>query len=500
MFTNRKFKILFTIAIGLAIATIGSILTWYQVSRSELTRTNIDAREAVAAVERLLDETYSAIELASPLLFRACTPETRASLSRLAIGIEHLRMINFFNQNQLACSSYDAADPGQEYITIGHIQTLILAMDDYISPGIPVIILRKNFNNHAITASIAAKWVADSLHELSGNRDLYLRVNGDMLTNNNSMVKPLPQENALSVASGRYPFSIVYAENEPVPFLTFLREGVLSLTLSFLLAATLSTVLWNLLFKPKSIREELMLAVDRGEIIPWYQPIIDANTGSVSGIEVLARWKKSDGQIIPPNSFIPVAEQSQMIVPLTRKLMEHAARELPALISHREGALHIAFNITHTHILETGFIAECLAFISAFPVDKVNLTVELSERESFNGSADMRKRLHGLHNHGIALALDDFGTGYANMEYLSEIPIDIIKIDRVFIKRIGQGHSAEQLLLSVIEMAKVLNMSIVAEGVETQEQADWLKEHGVGWLQGYIYSPPVPFAKLRDLL
>ncbi|EHX5779986.1 EAL domain-containing protein, partial [Shigella flexneri] len=484
-----------TLAIGLSIAAGGAALTWYQVAETDLSRTAAAAHEAVSVTERLLDEAQGAIDLVYPLSVQPCTPQLRTELGRLTISHEHIRVINIFNQNLLSCSSWEGADPVREFISAGDNQTLILATDDYISPGVPVMILRKTDNDNAITASIATKWVADNMTLLNLRRPLSLRVGNTVLTSDNTLVKAIPRGNRHAVYSGLYPFSIEYPGDLSVPLTLYFHDGALSLLLSVLLGAAVATGLWKIKFRRKSRYDEIYEAMRKDEIVPWYQPIMDASTGEIAGVEVLARWVKADGEVIYPGSFITEVERSDLVIPLTRSLMARASRDLPPLTGDGK-RWHISFNITQSHIMETGFIAECLTFIDAFTPGSITLTIEPTEREPFDNSDEMRCQLKRIHDAGIALALDDFGTGYANMEYLSEIPVDIIKIDRVFVNRIGQGESAEHLLTSLIEMANTLKKEIIAEGVETEAQAAWLYERGVGKLQGFLYSPALPPDKL----
>ncbi|WP_270655253.1 EAL domain-containing protein [Enterobacter bugandensis] len=492
-------RIVLTLAIWLTITMAGALLTWYQVADSDLKKSASDAQKVVSSTERLLDKAHNAIDRARPLLTQPCTSKVSDGLSRLAIGIEHVRVINFFKQNILTCSSYGGADPVREFISADDGQTLILVTDDYISPGVPVMILRARYGDMSITASVATLLIADALKLSGSHRSLSLHIAEMELTASNHLVRNPLERKKLSIHSVRYPFSVVYSGEWRVPLPIFLHDGALSLLLSTLLGATVAIAIWQILFRRRTLYEELHEAVNNGEIVPWYQPIVEATTGRILGVEVLARWEKKDGTVLSPASFIPEAENSDLIIKLTRRLMEQAARELPLLLKGQP-RWHIGFNVTQVHIQEIGFITECLSFIAAFPPESIILTIELTEREPFGRSEAFRAKLLRINTSGIAIALDDFGTGYANMEYLSEIPLDVIKIDRVFVSRIGQGPDAEQLLLSLINMAQGLNMEIVAEGVETEVQANWLREHGVGWLQGYYFSRPIPQSELAQMI
>lgn len=495
-------KLVATLATGLAVILAGATLTWYQVSKTELNDTALAAEQVVRANERLLGEARSAAERAHTLLLQPCNPQTRTELGRLAIGIEHIRVINLFYSNHLSCSSWDGTRAVKEDVPAGPGHTVTLLTDDYISPGVPVMVLRSAFPEGAVTTSMTPHWSAVTLRLVSTHRPLFLRAGDVILTADNRLQPPHVVSDGGSlhaIHSGLYPFSVEYSGSPGIPLVLYLREGAVSLLLSVLLGTAVAAGVWLLAFRRKSPYDLLAVALKRGEIVPWYQPVVDTQTGMITGVEVLARQVKSDGTVIPPDRFIPVAENSDLIIPMTRSLMAQASRELPELVRNTDYRWHVGVNITQAHVLESGFLAECLTFMKAFAPGSIKLTVELTEREPFDNSPEMLNRLQQLHRNGIAVALDDFGTGYANLEYISEVHVDIIKIDRTFVRRIGEGESGERLLSSLIDMAAALDLRMVAEGVETEEQMLWLMSRGVTWLQGYLYSPPVPVGSLREV-
>lgn len=495
----RPLRIAAIMAAGLAVTLAGAALTWYQVSQAELNDTALAAEQVVRANEILLDEARYAAKRAHPLLLRPCSPQTRTELGRLAIGIEHIRVINLFYRSHLACSSWDGTQGIKEDVpaSVGHAVTLLI--DDYISPGVPVMVLRTGFPEGTITTSMTTHWSAVALKLLSTHRPLFLRADSVVLTADNRLYPAAVVsggKHRYAIHSGLYPFSVEYPGTRMIPLTLYLREGRVSLALSSLLGAAAAAGVWFLAFRRRTPYEQLAAALKRGEIVPWYQPVVNAHTGRITGVEVLARQVKPDGNVILPDSFIPVAESSDLIVPLTRSLLAQAARELSELLRNNDHHWHVGVNITQAHVLEPGFLTECLTFMDAFVPGRIMLTVELTEREPFDSSPEMLRRLQQLHRNGIAVALDDFGTGYANLEYIGEVHVDIIKIDRAFVRRIGQGELGELLLKSLINMAGALELRMVAEGVETKEQAQWLSSCGVSWQQGYLYSPAIPVSQL----
>lgn len=495
-------KLAATLTIGIIIAFAGSILTWFHVSHAELKKTVFAAKQVVRANEFILDEARITAERARPFLLQPCTPQTRTELSRLAIGIERVRIINLFIQSNLVCSSWDGSRNIIMHIPAAPENTVTLLTDEHISPGMPIIVLDRYFPEGVVTVSMTTLEPAMTLQRYPTHRLLHLRAGEQVLTADNQLMTPGAgngDESLHAIHSVRYPFSVEYSGSQTLSLRLYLREGALLLLLSMLLGGAVSIGLWRLVFRPKTVYEQLSRAIKRGEIVPWYQPVVDTLNGVVIGVEVLARYVKPDATVISPDQFIPVAESSDLIIPLTRSLMTQASTELASLSGIRH-PLHVGVNITQAHVLEADFVEECLKFTSEFKPGCIKLNVELTEREPFDNSALMLRRLQQLHRNGITVSLDDFGTGHANLEYLSEVDVDIIKIDRAFIGRIGQAEAGERLLASLIEMAGFLNLVIIAEGVETVEQKMWLEANGVSWHQGYLYSPPVPLSQLEKIV
>ncbi|NEG98840.1 EAL domain-containing protein [Pantoea agglomerans] len=501
MFSHQRVKLAMTLVLGLLVTSAGFVFTWMQMQQAAQQTAVTSAGKAVNAIESLLDETQSAAAKAHPFVFQPCTAENRAELNRLVIGIEHIRMISIFYHGHLACSSFAAARADKEELPLVTSQKIAMLTDDYISPGVPVMILRSDFAEGVVTTSFPTHWVAEALRHYSVRLPLSLHAGGLVLNSYNALSRA-GQDNKTAlgaVHSGIYPFYVSYTRSNLLAPAAFLRDGAVRLLLWLLAGAIASAMLWAKLFRRKSAYATLAQAIENGEIVPWYQPQIDAKNGNISGVEVLARWQKPCGEMLAPGDFIPLAEQSGLIIPLTRKLMAQAAEELPAIISEVSGVWHVAVNITQQHILEPGFLTECLTFIDAFATGSMRMTVELMEREPLNNSSALKQKLQSLRNHHIVIALDDFGTGYANLDYLNEMKVDLIKIDRSFVSRLGQGTERARLLNAMIKMAQTLRLDIVAEGVETLEQAKWLAERGIDGMQGYLYSAPLPLQELARI-
>lgn len=195
---------------------------------------------------------------------------------------------------------------------------------------------------------------------------------------------------------------------------------------------------------------------------------------------------------IQPDQFIPLAESSGLIVIMTRQLMKQTADILMPVKHLLPDNFHIGINVSAGCFLAAGFEKECLNLVKKLGNDKIKLVLELTERNPIPVTPEARAIFDSLHQHNITFALDDFGTGYATYRYLQAFPVDFIKIDKSFVQMASVDEISGHIVDNIVELARKPGLSIVAEGVETQEQADLMIGKGVHFLQGYLYSPPVP--------
>jgi diguanylate cyclase (GGDEF)-like protein len=223
-----------------------------------------------------------------------------------------------------------------------------------------------------------------------------------------------------------------------------------------------------------------------------YQPKVDI-TGTLHGAEALVRWHDEKLGIVPPDRFIAIAEESGLIAELDAWVLGEACRQLAEWRAAGIDVPNISVNVCAADFKRPdypGFIARTL---QAHGLEPANLILEMTERVMFDESADdIHTSLEAIHALGIALSIDDFGTGYSSLSYLHRFPVKELKIDRSFVRGIGVDAMAESLAQTVINIGNMLKLSVIAEGVETQAQRDFLHKHGCLMYQGYLYSPPLP--------
>ncbi|MDR2264561.1 MAG: cyclic di-GMP phosphodiesterase [Enterobacter asburiae] len=242
--------------------------------------------------------------------------------------------------------------------------------------------------------------------------------------------------------------------------------------------------------------KEILTAIKRDQFYVVYQPVVDAKELKMRGVEVLMRWKHPTMGEIPPDAFINFAEAQKLIVPLTLHLFDLIIQDAPVLQTVLPPGAKLGINIAPGHLHADSFKEDMRTFNSALPPDHFQTVLEITERDMIQ-QREANQLFEWLHNEGFEIAIDDFGTGHSALIYLERFTMDYLKIDRGFVNAIGTETVTSPVLDAVLTLARRLNMSTVAEGVETPEQAAWLREHGVNFLQGYWISRPMPLAQFR---
>ncbi|MFK8022782.1 MAG: putative bifunctional diguanylate cyclase/phosphodiesterase [Ilumatobacter sp.] len=240
------------------------------------------------------------------------------------------------------------------------------------------------------------------------------------------------------------------------------------------------------------IQMRIRRAVERAEFELHYQPIIDARTGALVGVEALLRWRQPDGQLESPAVFLPYLEESKLIVQVGRWVVREACAQMAAWHRAEESmaSAHLALNISRVQMDASGLVDTVRQALETTGLDPQHLVVEIPETAVAERTSELSARLDELRQLGVRVAIDDFGVGQSSLSALFDIPADILKIDRRFVERVGRDAD-EPVIRSVIDIAQSLGMTTVAEGVETSDQARWLVAGGCDRLQGYHISRPV---------
>lgn len=249
-----------------------------------------------------------------------------------------------------------------------------------------------------------------------------------------------------------------------------------------------------------SLQGELQRSLQKNEFEVRYQPVIDLQENKCVGAEALINWVHPDGRQVRPDLFIPLAEDTGLIEPMTEWLMKQLRDEVAGLLAE-DRSLHIAINLSPCHFESSRILKTTSQFFGNTAIRPEQIIYEITERgliaENSGIARDVMKSLRKRESH---IALDDFGTGYSSLSYIRSFPLDYLKIDKSFIDAIGTDALTSGLVDSIIDMAKRLELRIIAEGVETREQVDYLRQHGVDYAQGWYFSKSMPIEPFREFV
>jgi Amt family ammonium transporter len=239
---------------------------------------------------------------------------------------------------------------------------------------------------------------------------------------------------------------------------------------------------------------ELRDAIARDQLRVFYQPIVSLVDEGILGVEALMRWEHPEEGLLAPAKFMPLVEQSGLIIPFGRWVLEQAWAQLARWheTDGRQAPVSVAVNVSAQQLVDDDFVPMVAEVLAATPNDSGRLVLELTESSLIDHSDESIAVLHRLQSLGIRLALDDFGTGYSSLSCLRRLPCNYLKLDRSFVSSIDQSASDHQITAAVIEMARALTMTVIAEGVETAEQLACLRRLGCHLGQGYLFERPLP--------
>ena len=245
---------------------------------------------------------------------------------------------------------------------------------------------------------------------------------------------------------------------------------------------------------------KMQTGMEREEFTLFYQPEYNLETYEAIGVEALVRWQQPSKDYISPEVFIPVAENSKQIYALERWIVSTALHQ--KLTWEREGLEHIevSINLSSKTLESDSNFKKLEDIIASYQVDYTKIIIEITETVIISNMDLAIERLTKLRSYGIKIALDDFGTGYYSLNYLLKLPIDIIKIDRSFISSIPGANEETAITKNILSMARDLNYMVVAEGIETEEQLEYLRQNSCGRGQGFLLCTPLPTNQVNEVL
>lgn len=499
---KRGKRMAVTILCGLLAVLLGSLILYLQAERALKQSTELTAEEAIRQFDLMLDNTAQAARELLPLAGQTCN-DVKLALREQVTRRPFVRSTNLVWDNNLYCSSLfgdyqEKVNPGD--YTQGK---LWLMNGNPVTPDTALLVYRLTEGNQGALTTLDGYHLSNVLRLIGRKTALLLQVGPNWLSADGKVhTDALP---ALPVAeskltSSRYAFTVAagFPEGETWRYMSSEYPPLFSLLIFFgVVSGAIGHVLQQ---RSSSPSHELRRALEAEEFVPYFQPVVHGDTKAWSGAEVLMRWNHPKEGLVRPDLFIPFAEHSGLIVPMTRSLMRQTAMLLAPAAASFDGPFHLGINITASHCKDLELVEDCREFLGAFAPGAIILVLELTERELIEPTPITHQLFEQLHAMGVMIAIDDFGTGHSSLGYLRQFNVDFLKIDQSFVAMIGVDALSRHILDSIIELSGKLDLGIVAEGVETEEQSAYLTEHGVNFLQGYLFGRPMPGAEFISAL
>jgi EAL domain-containing protein (putative c-di-GMP-specific phosphodiesterase class I) len=461
-----------------------------------------NAHAGIAALRRILAESPS---LCGPTFITLAQREIEHGLTLKDVLVENADAVQYCD----ALGRPVLVSPlSQQFSLPGQTETLTLVRLGSLS--MPVVRLTQAFGKREVSAfvpllSIPLEGELETLHpgtslRLSMADGSEIMAGGPVVAaddwgpgSDRIAVRSLAGDIPVRIEA-RVPFALVRAD--------YADFSVAFTVIAGLVSAALLLLMLQLARRANLPGFDLERAIRNNEIKPYYQPVIDVVTGRLAGCEVLARWIKSTGEVSQPGPFIDYAEMTGLAVPMTLSMMKQVNTDLASLCDEMPN-LKISINLFDGHFRDTAIVDDVQAIFSGSRIGFNQLVFEITERRPLPDSPAAAAVIGGLHALGARLAMDDVGTGHSNLAYMQTLGVDVIKIDRIFIQMIRPDLPQVPVLDGLIGMAQDLGTDIVAEGIETPEQATYLRSRGVRLAQGYLFAPalkPAAFVALARAL
>ncbi|CZY22450.1 EAL domain-containing protein [Enterobacter cloacae complex sp. 342H5] len=490
---SYRVRMVISVAIALALMIAGLMVTGSHELKNERRDASAASKKLLSYTENLFDEANVAAKqgwLARDIL---CNDKKSRTLDILIARYPHIRGLNFVENGQVWCSSLTGNEIRQIPADLQSGERVGVLAGDVVTPDVPVLYYFVPVGHDEVLISINGLFIINAFRLAGVEMPTFIQIGNSRVTSTGEVLYSQKRQHYQyeTVVSSRYPLRVSFERPTSLHWHKYWRNNVQLIIFFTLLSAVAGQLCWRALSRLSSPAQALRQAIADRHIVPYYQPVYDSLTHNIAGFEVLARWKQGDSGFISPDVFIPLAEQTRLIVPLTRMLMAQVTDDLRKVIGHFPPNIHIALNISAEHFVDHNLLSDVQSMLEAFHPHPVKIVLELTERQSIETTAEALANIEALKKIGVAIALDDFGTGYSNLAWIAQLNPDFIKIDKLFVGQIGQDKETA-LVDSVIEIARKMHLQLIAEGVETAEQVEYLRNKQIEFLQGYYFSRPIP--------
>jgi sensor c-di-GMP phosphodiesterase-like protein len=498
------------VMVGIAVPIVLSIyLARHEAIDSEKSRARAYALDVIARSEAVTDQINDGIDkLVAARTSDPCSLSNQALMKQIDLSSSYIQAIGYVFGNRMVCSSLGSEITGLELGPVDMVRKsgakfrinvefpfakgskfLVVERDGYaaiIHKDLPIDVTTNVEGISLATLSYPELNILTSRGVIK-KEWLQLFASGDTTFVDHDYVVAVarPKRHMIAAIS-----AVPVAE---------LNKKIYSISLVLVPFGLLASVLfaWAVFYLAKlrtAMPAVIKSALKRKEFFLEYQPLVELSTGRWIGVEALIRWRRMDGEIVRPDIFIPIAEDSGLIRQISQYVVCHIASEAAELLRRRPD-FHIGINLAadDLHEEETVFMLRELA--ASMGARNRNFIIEATER-SFTDHKVAISVISKLRSEGFPVAIDDFGTGYSSLAYLERIQLDYLKIDKSFVETLDTDSATSEVILHIIEMAKSLKLEMIAEGVETEAQAQFLRERGVRYAQGWLFGKPMSLSAI----
>lgn len=489
MLTTRsrwRNRIIQSVTISLIAAVMMSGGAYYQTLRWLQEHQKDSVRVAVRQLDRILDNASVAAKMASSLQGQSCAPTVIQKLRNQMAITPNVGNIELATNDVVYCSTLS----GDSRHDVRPSQSLFLSASLSPLQGHPFIILRQGTRHFSVFISTDGYYLSNILESASIFAPVsFVTENGWMDSGGHIHTWNGAKLQNIRINSGKFDYYLQSSVERSEVMQLLAMYGKYSAGFILILSVFLGGVYYFWSGREAASVLAFIRALENKELVPFFQPIVRSNDFKPVGCEVLIRWIHN-GKIITPEDFIPFAEKNGLIIMLTRALFAELAESFLQDF-HPEESFYISLNISPRHF-ESLTMPDDFSILTRTLDNRVNLVAEITERDLLADNENVRKNISWLKDEGVQLSLDDYGTGHSALEYLHRFNMDFIKIDKLFISEVGQNSICDSIVANVVDLSERLDLKVVAEGVETKEQAMLLKEYGIDALQGYLFSRPLP--------
>lgn len=515
---NRIFSISLAAIVALFAIAAPIAVSLYISHQQSLDIETTSALSLADELQRRTDKTNAQIkdafvELRKEKPTNPCSEDRIKLMREIGITSSYLPAVGYVANGRWMCSSLGHHGKGVELGPVDYVSTtgasVRMEVTLSIAPEMQFIMIEK----YGYAAIIHRELPLDVFED---NRDVSLAsVNtstGLLLLKRGvfkkEWLRPLPKGGYATFFDGEYVVALRRSNDfdwtsvaaVPVKYVD-VRSHKLSMVLvpiGILAGLLLVTAFYFLAKQQTSWPSVLRVALKRKEFFLEYQPVIDLQTGRCVGAEALMRWRRANGKLVAPDLFIPIAEESNLILRITDRVLELIERDVPKLLQDHPD-FHFAINLSAADLRCLNIVSNLRGLMERTWIKPKNLVVEATER-GFVNTELAHDIARDFRNMGICVAIDDFGTGYSSLSYLTTFKVDYLKIDKSFVDTIGTDAATSTVVLHIIEMAKSLDIKMIAEGVETEMQANFLRERGVQYAQGWLFAKAMSINDLAQFL